>query len=305
MQKAGNENHHVARTVAAAVLGCDPGPLAAAESLSHHVYVGADIVVKIIDSGRNTRLDREIALAPHLPRGLTAPLLAGGLEVVGGREIRYACYARMPGATPGMDLPGVDEATARSLAEQAVQRLGTLHGWTPPASVRLTLAEELDDGGFAGRAPLAALIEKLPAAVPSVLLDGLAALAESAPAHVNRSVPVHADSHWGNWLADDGRVTTLLDFEWARFGEPLDDWFFVISLSGGHRDAVLDVVTRETEIDPEALRAGCELRHATYLAADILLALSHPDDVPAGMLDHRLRGLNDIVAERCWWRPWP
>jgi hypothetical protein len=65
-----------AREIAAAVLGRDPGPMAAADSDSHHVFVGRDVVVKVIDAARHSRLDREIALAPHLPAGLTAPLLA-------------------------------------------------------------------------------------------------------------------------------------------------------------------------------------------------------------------------------------
>jgi hypothetical protein len=50
--------------------------MTAADSDSHHVFVGPDAVVKVIDAARHSRLDREIALAPHLPAGLTAPLLA-------------------------------------------------------------------------------------------------------------------------------------------------------------------------------------------------------------------------------------
>jgi hypothetical protein len=48
----------VAREIAAAALGRDPGPMGVVESLSHRVYVGADVVVKIIEAGRHTRLDR-------------------------------------------------------------------------------------------------------------------------------------------------------------------------------------------------------------------------------------------------------
>ena len=56
-----------ARAIGAAALGRDPGPMAATESSSHHVYVGSDVVVKIIDADGHSRLDREIALAPCLP----------------------------------------------------------------------------------------------------------------------------------------------------------------------------------------------------------------------------------------------
>jgi hypothetical protein len=58
-----------ARAIAVAALGRDPGPMAAAQSSSHYVYVSPDIVVKIIDAGGHSRLDREITLAPHLPAG--------------------------------------------------------------------------------------------------------------------------------------------------------------------------------------------------------------------------------------------
>src|SRR4051794_28611931 len=77
-----------ARAIATAALGRDPGPMAIAESLSHYVYVGSDVVVKLIDADRPTRLDREIALAPHLPTGLTAPLLDSGVYRLDARDVR-------------------------------------------------------------------------------------------------------------------------------------------------------------------------------------------------------------------------
>lgn len=149
-----------------AALGRDPGPMTAAESSSHHVYVSSDVVVKVIDAARHSRLDREVTLAPHLPAGLTASLLGSGFCRLGTREVRYACYTRLAGAAPGMGLPGVDSATPRVRAEQGVQRP-----------------------------------------------DGLAAIAERAPLSARTVVPVHADCHWGYWLACDQDVTALLDFE--------------------------------------------------------------------------------------------
>ncbi|MBT2530161.1 hypothetical protein J7E91_33595 [Streptomyces sp. ISL-99] len=134
--------------------------MATAESNSHHVYVSSDIVVKIIDAADHSRLNREIALAPHLPTGLTAPLLDSGLHRLETRDVRYACYARVPGAAPGMGMPGVDGVTARALAEEAVQRLNRLHSWTPTGHADQTLREPLDHGGFASRAALFAEVER-------------------------------------------------------------------------------------------------------------------------------------------------
>ncbi|GIF37279.1 phosphotransferase family protein [Actinoplanes xinjiangensis] len=297
---------HVAREIATTVLGRDPGPMTPADSLSHQVHVGADVVVKIIEVGRHPRLEREIALAPHLPAGVTAPLLDSGVHPVDGGEVRFACYARMPGAAPGMGLPRAGAATARELAEQAVRRLQILHGWTPPEDAGRVLRERLDHGGFTGRTALLAEIDGLAAAdrgtvVPPALIDGLTALAADAPEHTGGSVPVHADCHWGNWLADGGRVTALLDFEWARYGEPMDDWFFVIADSGHHLPIALDVVAGATATPPDVLRAACEIREANYLAADLRLALTDPA-AHGALLAPRLDRLHQVITQRTWWK---
>jgi hypothetical protein len=296
-----------ARELAAATLGRDPGPMAAAQSSSHHVYVSSDVVVKIIDAAGHSRLDRETALAPHLPAGLTAPFLGGGLGRLGTRDVRYACYARVPGTAPGMGLPGVDGVTARLLAVGAVQRLGRLHSWVPAGHARQTLGEPLDHGGFVSQAALLAGIDNLAALdrdgiVSRPLLDGLTAVADRAPLHARAVVPVHADCHWGNWLARDHSVTALLDFEWARFGEPADDWFFLARFSGPHTETVLDVIAGATATPMETLRAQCEVRDAAYLASDLLVALERPC-FPASMAADRLRALEKLIVGQYWWGP--
>lgn len=143
--------HAAARAIAAAALGRDPGPMATAASGSHHVYVGPDVVVKVIDAASHTRLNREIALAPHLPAGLTAPLLDSGTHRLGAGDLRYACYTRVPGTAPGMGMPGVDAATARALAGEAVERLGRLHAWVPEGDADRTLRKpSITEGSPAG-----------------------------------------------------------------------------------------------------------------------------------------------------------
>ena len=294
------------REIATAALGRDPGPLAAVASDSHQVYVGPDVVVKVIDVTAHARLDREITLAADLPAGLTAPLLASGLARLGTREVRYACYARVPGAAPGMGLPGVDRATAQLLAAGAVRRLSSLHEWTPSGSAERTLREPLDHGGFGGRSTLLAEIDSLAAlnrdaTVPRRLLDGLTAIADRAPLAARAVVPVHADCHWGNWLAREGTVTALLDFEWARFGEPADDWFFLARFSGPHVEIVLDVIADATATPQETLRAQCEVREAAHLASDLRSGLERPGP-RAAMIAARLHALEELVDGHFWWR---
>ncbi|MET9415870.1 phosphotransferase [Streptomyces klenkii] len=279
--------------------------MATAESSSHHVYVGSDVIVKIIDAADHSRLSREIALAPHLPVGLTAPLLDSGLHRLGVRDVRYACYARVPGVAPGMGMPGVDGVSARLLAEEAVQRLCRLHSWTPTGPTEQMLREPLDHGGFTSRAALFAEVENLATldrhgTGPRRLLNGLTAIAKRAPLHAQAVVPVHADCHWNNWLVHDLRVTALLDFEWARYGEPFDDWFFLARFSDPHTETVLDVIAHATTTSLETLRAQCEVREAAYLASDLCIALEHPD-THARMAVDRLRALEELIVGRYWW----
>ena len=281
-----NRGRDAAHAIAAAVLGHDPGPMTHAPSMSHYVYLGSDIVVKVVDAGGHTRLDREIALASYLPAGLGAPLLASGQLRSDSWDVRYACFTRMPGASPGPGLPGVDAATARHWAEQAVQLLSDLHSWTPDGDAEQTLRRSPVHEGFVSREALVTDIARLVAAdrgalVPRSLTDGLSAIARRAPRRGRASVPVHADCDWGNWLTRAHRVTALLDFERARFGEPADDWVLLAVTSGPHLDLVVDVIAHATGTAADVIRARCELRDAAFLAEDLRSALEQPEP-PAG-----------------------
>lgn len=56
-----------AHAIAAATLGRDPGLMAVAASMSDYVYIGVEVVVKLVDATGHNRLALEIALAAHLP----------------------------------------------------------------------------------------------------------------------------------------------------------------------------------------------------------------------------------------------
>ena len=204
---------------------------------------------------------------------------------------------------PGPGLPGVDAATARRWAEQAVQRLNDLHNWTPTGDAEQTLKESPVHEGFVSRATFVTDIERIAAAdgnavVSPHLIDGLRTIADRAPLHLRTDVPVHADCDWGNWLAGDHGITALLDFERARLGEPADDWVLLAAASGPHLDIVLDVIAQATMTAPEAIRAECELRDAAFVAEDIRLALEQPD-MPTWTAN-RVRDLEGLVAGRRW-----
>jgi aminoglycoside phosphotransferase (APT) family kinase protein len=133
------------------------------------------------------------------------------------------------------------------------------------------------------------------------LLDGLTAIADRAPLRARTVVPVHADCHWGNWLASGRSVTALLDFEWARFGEPADDCFFLARFAGPHTEAVLDAITRAVATSPETLQAECEVREAAYLVSGLCIALERPS-AHTRMAAERLHALEELIIGRYWWR---
>lgn len=295
--------NEIARSILTTALGRDPGPLTLVESLSSQVFMGRDVVVKVAE---HSRLDREVRLAASLPSGLTPELLASGTCMFGGRSVAFACYQRAEGTSPGAGLPGVDAAIARSLAEQAVTSLEVLHSWRPPDDVAELLRQPLDHGGFTSRTQLIALMQQLVATdsnrvVNQVLVDGLLTIADESPLAARTDVPVHADCYWENWLARNGRLTSLLDFEWARFGDPLDDYFFLISFSGEHQAAVMDVVAEWAGMPRQTLARECEVRQASLVVSDILLALTNPEsDLPKQLLARRLASLEQLVIGQRW-----
>ena len=271
------------------------------DSKSHHVYVGAEAVVKLIAADDHVRLDREITLGIDLPSGITAPVLTHGRIATEGGDMRYACMARQPGASPGMELVGVDRDTALRWALQAAHRLQRLHDWSPGPASTAVLDEKLDHGGFVTRAQFMNLIEQVGEAstvLSQATMDGLRDIAARAPERAGATVPVHADCHWGNWLVRDDHVTVLLDFEWARFGEPVDDWMFLSRFSGSHMQAVLALVAELTRTPLDSIRAACELRESSYLASDLLIADAagdHNEAQDVGSL------LDRMIGERQWW----
>ncbi|MEO7000091.1 MAG: phosphotransferase [Terracoccus sp.] len=298
----------VARSIVEAALGADPGRMGQVPSASHQVFVGSTVVVKIVDAIEHTRLDREIALALDLPVGLSAPVLAHGRYPTGGGDVRYACLARAPGASPGMGLAGVDRPTAREWAYQAVHQLQRLHEWTPSGPTAAVLAEPLDHGGFVGRPQLLEEIEIVRAldreeTVPRKVIDSLLKIADRSPEHIEQVVPVHADCHWGNWLVHDTSVTALLDFEWARFGEPAEDWMFLSRFSGPHMQTVLNVIADLTATPLETLRAACEVREAAYVISDLRLKLQDPARHAPPPTARNIGELEEIIIGRSWWQP--
>jgi aminoglycoside phosphotransferase (APT) family kinase protein len=114
---------------------------------------------------------------------------------------------------------------------------------------------------------------------PVTLLAG-AWLAAHPPAHVERSALCHGDAGAGNFLHEDGRVTALLDWEFAHLGDPLDDvaWVLVRShLLGGEEEmrAALPAWSRSAGLPLDAARIR-------YYRAVVLLRMAISCQVALG-----------------------
>lgn len=118
--------------------------------------------------------------------------------------------------------------------------MACLHEWTPPAQLRRPLADrphctDADPLSVwaADLLPLPVarvparlqLVRQLPHVDPG-LIDAvgerIASLADADPfgAATSTHRVLHSDASLGNWFVHYGRISALLDFEWARLGPP-------------------------------------------------------------------------------------
>jgi aminoglycoside phosphotransferase (APT) family kinase protein len=140
-------------------------------------------------------------------------------------------------AVGGDQLEGVTDPELRSVAEDFGRCLGRLHRLEPHA---------LALGSIAPRPGAAATAEDLHLwrAIDAARTDGASSpAARLALGHLAGSVPAptgealcHGDAGPGNFLHADGRVTALLDWEFAHVGDPHDDlaWVAVRNQVLGH-----------------------------------------------------------------------
>jgi aminoglycoside phosphotransferase (APT) family kinase protein len=97
---------------------------------------------------------------------------------------------------------------------------------------RLALDEFPRPAGAADHALLdlalwTALLDEVRAPADPEIVYALAWLRRHPPAAVARTVLVQGDTGPGNFVADGGRVTALVDWEFAHLGDPMDDLAWV------------------------------------------------------------------------------
>jgi aminoglycoside phosphotransferase (APT) family kinase protein len=204
---------------------------------SNDVWIIGDGVLRVCWRADRDRLLREAALLDALPVGIAhTPVI----DVGRSDDASWLLLGRVPGTPLNQVMLDLPKPVQRDVFRQATRLLADLHAWVPPASLRELLIERpaIDPAvelsvWAADLIPLPAwrvdavanLAKRLPFVDPD-LIDAVVAciesLAEADPLvdSKSESVVLHSDFGPFNLLVKDGRITALLDFEWARIGPP-------------------------------------------------------------------------------------
>lgn len=159
--------------------------------------------------------------------GVAAPkplFLCRDREVI-GRE--FFVMERLPGIAPGHRLTREAELVPDrdALAYALGANLAKIHAIRPPVAALDVLAAPSDDPARTTIAEYRAYLDTLEDAYPA-LECALRWCDVHAPSSHDVTL-VHRDYRTGNYLVDAGRLTGVLDWEFAGFGDPREDlgWF--------------------------------------------------------------------------------
>ena len=187
-------------------------------------------------------------------------------EAVLGKS--FYLMRRMPGEARGFRLvrdPAV-QAHGEELAAQLGRNLAKLHRLAPPVPGLDFMPVPDGPPALARVAEYRGHLDVLGVAEP-VIEWALRWLELNAPAS-GRVCLIHADYRTGNYLVHDGRLSAVLDWEFAAFGDPHEDlgwmlvryWRFGVDMKEaggvGSRDAFLDAYAAEAgwPVDRDAVR---------------------------------------------------
>jgi aminoglycoside phosphotransferase len=275
------------------------------DGASNDTWLLGEQVLRVCWRGDLDRLAREAALLSALPTDFPVPRpLACGRD----DELSWLLMPRLPGTSLADAWPTTAPGELRDHVRELGELVRALHAWQPPCALRATIGDaapgDADDAlTITGKrlVPLARgqqlrlldHVRTLPF-VPGDLLDAvLDRLPERLPAE--QDVLLHGDLTPGNVLVHEGRISGLLDWEWAWFGpryteSTLPIWWARCSGHGEYADWLL-AECPELGGDP-VLRWVC-------LAAFALRCTVHwPPDRPEAQLypDHPLLLLRELVS---------
>ena len=225
---------------------------------------GARGLFLLRDKGTGGGSHRDAAVLRALaPTSVPVPEVVGASE-----EMASLLLERLPGRSdfPPEDAPDEVDPVARHLMEHTgelhaldVARLDIPHLAIPRR------AEDCARGSLAQACAAATALG--PAADPffSFALDWLEA---NVPGHVDSYALVHSDMGPGNFLFENGRVTGIIDWEVAHFGDPMEDLAAIAV-----RDMATPIGPLEVRFDEyeTSTRTAVDLNRVRYYRALVLV----------------------------------
>ena len=207
-----------------------------AESWSNDAWITRQAVLRVCWRGDRGRLLREQALLAALPAAIPhAEVLGAGRA----GDLTWMALRRIEGQRLDLAWPALTSGQQHEAVSRLGAALAALHRWTPPPAVRELLRQpatlapvtrEVVAGSaivplpFPRLAPLLDWTDQLPGMDVSLARRVRDRLARLRPVLSDQELAggpvVHGDAHLANVLWHRGRLTALLDFEWARTGPP-------------------------------------------------------------------------------------
>lgn len=194
---------------------------------TNEVWRSGQYIIRVNFVPGSLRLRRESVLAPLLPEQVLYPeVIASGVETFGEWIIvRYRKGDVLSQAWSDMNTEQRKEVVA-----QLAEVLKAIHSFRLPEDAVRRLAFKEGDGELAlpHQLPASRVYRYLEQArelsfmdfgLLNAAEDRLNEVADSVFAH-ERGGFVHGDLHFENILVAEGRITAILDFEWARPGIP-------------------------------------------------------------------------------------
>lgn len=174
-----------------------------------------------------TRAQEFYLLRAAFAAGVTVPepiLLCEDPAILGGA---FYLMRRAEGVAAGHRLvrADLDEPAREALVERLGEELARIHAIRPPRA-DLAFLPPVDGSVALDRiATYRRCLDGLASAYPA-LEWGLRWLERNAPP-AGEIVLCHEDFRTGNYLVEEGRLTAILDWEFARWGDPFEDlgWF--------------------------------------------------------------------------------
>ncbi len=188
-------------------------------SVTNEVWVGGEHIVRL-NRRQDHRLEREALLAPFLPAELGYPPIVHYGGEIGADHL---IMRRLPGRVLSQCWQQMSTVDRQSAVKQLALMLRALHNFVFPLELPAIESPPLLSSTPMGT-PTGALLGALEEAQhlahvdPGVVIEARNLVLDTTPTLAPFDAPtmVHGDLHFDNVLWDGRRITTLLDYKWAR-----------------------------------------------------------------------------------------